>query len=506
LKAVFTSQRAATLAAFLAGALTVAGFAPFGASPLPFLTLAGLLALWQRAPSPRDGLRTGFAFGAGLFGAGVSWVYVSLHDFGLMPAPLAAGATLLFCAALALYPAAAGWGFVRLRHGARVAALIAFPALWTLAEWLRAWLFTGVPALTIGYSQTDTPLAGFAPVLGLFGVSFATALCAGLLYLVFSGSGRIRIVSAAAFMLALGFGTWLQQISWTSPQGEPFRVALLQGNIPQNLKFQAERYTATLATYRRLIAGSSARLMVLPETAIPRFLDAVDPLYLNDIAQLARERRADLIIGVPIRDEGGRYFNSVVSLGVSPTQRYDKSHLVPFGEFVPPGFGWIVKTLSIPLSDFSSGPKNPRPFALSGQLVAPDICYEDVFGEEIIRQLPAATLLVNVSNIAWFGDSLAPPQHAQIARMRAIETGRFMLRATNTGLTAIIDPRGKIVARLPQFTEGVLQGEVRGYAGASPYVRFGNYPVVLASLALFALLAVLAYQRRRAVGPARESR
>jgi len=506
LKATVTSQRAATLAAFLAGALTVAGFAPLGASPLPFLTLAVLLALWQRAPSPRDGLRTGFAFGAGLFGTGVSWVYVSLHDFGLMPAPLAAVATLLFCASLALYPAAAGWGFVRLRHGAPVAALIAFPALWTLSEWLRAWLFTGVPALTIGYTQTDTPLAGFAPVLGVFGVSFATALCAGLSYLVFSGPGKVRIMSAAGLMLALGLGALLQQIPWTSPQGEPFRVALLQGNIPQNLKFQAERYTATLATYRRLIAGSDARLIVLPETAIPRFLDAVDPLYLNDIAQLARERRADLIVGVPLRDEGGRYFNSVVSIGVSPSQRYDKSHLVPFGEFVPPGFGWIVKSLSIPLSDFSSGPKNPRPFALAGQLVAPDICYEDVFGEEIIRQLPAATLLVNVSNVAWFGDSLAPPQHAQIARMRAIETGRFMLRSTNTGLTAIIDPRGKIAAQLPQFTEGALQGEVRGYTGASPYVRFGNSPIVLSCLAMFALLALLEYRRRRAIGPAGESR
>ncbi|MGB7542380.1 MAG: apolipoprotein N-acyltransferase [Burkholderiales bacterium] len=506
MKAVFTSQRTAILAALLAGALTVAGFAPIGAIPLPFLTLAGLLALWRRAPSPRDGLRTGFAFGAGLFGTGVSWVYVSLHDYGLMPAPLAAVATLLFCVVLALYPAAAGWCFVRLRPERGVAALFAFASLWTLSEWLRGWLLTGFPWLAVGYTQTDTPLAGFAPVLGVFGVSFATALCAGLLNLVFSGSGRVRIASVAALMLALGLGALLQQISWTSPRGEPFRVALLQGNIPQELKFQAERYTATLATYRRLIAGSSAQLIVLPETAIPRFLDAVDAHYLNDIAQLARERRADLVVGVPVRDQGGRYFNSVVSIGVSPTQRYDKLHLVPFGEFVPPGFGWIVKTLSIPLSDFTSGPQNPRPLALSGQWVAPDICFEDTFGEEIVRQLPQATLLVNLSNIAWFGDSLAPAQHLQISRMRAIETGRFMLRATNTGVTAIIDPRGKVVARLPQFTEGALQGEVRGHAGASPYVRFGNTPIVLACLALLALLAALAHHRRRAVGLARESR
>jgi len=189
-------------------------------------------------------------------------------------------------------------------------------------------------------------------------------------------------------------------------------------------------------------------------------------------------------------------------VGASPTQRYDKSHLVPFGEFVPWGLSWMVRTLAVPLSDFSRGPENPRPLALGGQLVAPNICWEDAFGEEIIRQLPQATLLVNVSNVAWFGDSLAPSQHLQISRMRALETGRTMLRATNTGVTAIIDPRGRVVARLPQFTEGVLSGEVRGYGGASPYVRFGNYPIVLCCLALLAALAL----HRRRVGRAGESR
>jgi apolipoprotein N-acyltransferase len=207
---------------------------------------------------------------------------------------------------------------------------------------------------------------------------------------------------------------------------------------------------------------------------------------------------------VPIRDPDGRYFNSVVSLGASPVQRYDKAHLVPFGEFVPYGFHWIVRTLTIPLSDFSLGSEHPKPLAIAGQLVAPNICWEDAFGEEIIRQLPEATLLANVSNVAWFGDSLAPSQHLQISRMRAIETGRYMLRATNTGVTAIIDPRGKVVARLPQFTEGELQGEVQGYGGASPYVRFGNAPVVLVCLVLVASLALR--RRRRAVGVPGESR
>ena len=242
---------------------------------------------------------------------------------------------------------------------------------------------------------------------------------------------------------------------------------------------------------------------MLPETAIPRFLDSVEPEYLEDLTRIALQKRADVLLGIPIREAEGRYFNSVISLGVSPTQRYDKSHLVPFGEFVPPGLRWMVDTLSIPLSDFTAGPERAKPLALAGQLVAPDICYEDAFGEEIIRPLPAATLLVNVSNVAWFGDSLAPAQHLQIARMRSIETGRYMLRATNTGVTAIVDPRGNVVASLPQFTEGALVGEVRGYAGASPYVRFGNAPLVL--LCLVAILA-LALRRAHSVGRPQESR
>jgi apolipoprotein N-acyltransferase len=502
LKAFLQSPLAALAAALAAGALTVAAFAPLAVFPLPFLTLAGLLLVWQRAATPQAAFRTGFAFGAGLFGVGASWVYVSLHDFGMMPAPLAAIGTFAYCAILSLYPAAAGWCLARLRLDRPVSALFAFPALWTFFEWLRGWVFTGVSWLALGYSQVDSPLAGFAPVVGTYGVSFVTALCAGLLVIAVAGSGKARLAGGIALVFAFGLGQLARQIDWTSPQGTPLKVALLQGNIPQDLKFQPDRYAATLATYKRLIQASQGQLIVLPETAIPRFLDAVDPGYLRDIARIALERRADILVGVPIRDPDGRYFNSVISVGASPSQRYDKAHLVPFGEFVPPGFGWIVKTFAVPLSDFSLGSKNPKPLALAGQLVAPNICWEDAFGEEIIRQLPEATLLVNVSNVAWFGDSLAPAQHLQISRMRALEAGRAMLRATNTGVTAIIDPRGKVVARLPQFTEGILEGEVRGYAGASPYVKFGNTPIVLMCVVL---LGALVFVRRR-VGPVEESR
>jgi apolipoprotein N-acyltransferase len=498
----FLKSRPARLAAAAAGALTVAGFAPASVFLLPMLALCLLLFLWRQM-TPRAAFFIGFAFGAGVFGVGVSWVYVSLHDFGSMPAPLAAIGTFAFCAILSLYPAAVGWCLAWLRPGRFASALVAFPALWTLFEWLRGWVFTGVPWLALGYSQVDSPLAGLAPVLGVYGVSFATALCAGLLFLMIAGTRRVRIGGAVALVLALGLTQTLRQIEWTSALGEPFGVALLQGNVSQDLKFRADRYAATLAAYRRLIEASEGRLIVLPETAIPRFLDAVDPGYLKDIAQTAAGRGADVLIGVPVRDPDGRYFNSVISVGASPSQRYDKAHLVPFGEFVPWGFHWIVKTVAIPMSDFSLGRENPRPLALAGQRVAPNICWEDAFGEEIVRQLPEATLLVNVSNVAWFGDSLAPSQHLQISRMRAIETGRFMLRATNTGMTAIIDPHGKVVGRLPQFEEGVLAGKARGYSGATPYVRWGNVPIVMICLAL---VAALPFRRRRVFGAPGESR
>jgi len=501
LSAFLKSPRALVAASAAAGALSVAGFAPLAAYPLAILALWGLLLVWRSA-TPRVAFLAGFAFGAGLFGVGASWVYVSLHDFGAMPAPLAAIGTVAYCAILSLYPAGAGWCFSRLRAGGPASVVLAFPALWTLFEWWRGWMFTGVPWLALGYSQVDSPLGGFAPLVGVYGVSFVTALCAALLA-VMVGFGRARIAAGMALVFIFGVGHFLKQVEWTSPVGLPVKVSLLQGNIPQDLKFQASRYAATLALYKRMIEASDGRLIVLPETAIPRFLDAVDPRYLDDIAKTAAGRGADILFGVPVRAPGGLYYNSVVSVGTSPIQRYDKAHLVPFGEFVPYGFHWIVNTVSIPMSDFSLGTDNPKPLDLAGQKVAPNICWEDAFGEEIIRQLSEATLLVNVSNVAWFGDSLAPSQHLQISRMRAIETGRTLLRATNTGMTAIVDPHGRVVGRLPQFTEGILSGEAQGYTGATPYVRWGNPPIVVAC---FALVIALVFHRRRALRGPEESR
>src|ERR1019366_7494139 len=253
------------------------------------------------------------------------------------------------------------------------------------------------------------------------------------------------------------------------------------------MKWDEARFAATVQLYQRMSAGAPARLVILPETAIPRFLDRLDPELLRALAQTARGAGGDLIMGLPMRDATGRYYNSVLSLGTSPSQRYDKIHLVPFGEFIPPGFGWVLTVLKIPLTDFSRGSAGQAPLALAGQKIAVNICYEYAFGEEIIRFLPEATLLVNVSNVAWFGDSLAPHQHLQIAQLRALETGRTMLRATNTGMTAIIDHHGNIAGVLPEFTQGVLKGVAQGRAGATPYVRWGNAPVLVLALLLCAL-------------------
>jgi apolipoprotein N-acyltransferase len=473
-------QALAPLAAFLLGAAAVLGFAPVGLAALPAFSAAGLLWLWQDAAAPRRAAALGFAFGLGLFLAGVSWVYVSLHDYGAMPAPLAALATSLFCAVLALYPALAG--YLQARLGGPVAArqMLLIPALWVFAEWLRDWVFTGFPWLTLGYSQADSPLGGYAPITGVFGLSWLVWLCAALLLALSRAKGRSLALAALALVLGLGYA--LRQVEWTQPQGAPITVSLLQGNIAQDLKWDPLRYAATVQLYRRMAERSAARLTVLPETAIPQFLDLLDPALVRELALGARAQGGDLIIGVPLRDAPGRYYNSAISLGASPSQRYDKIHLVPFGEFIPPGFGWVLSVLKIPLSDFSRGSSTQAPLALAGQKIAVDICYEDAFGEEIIRALPEATLLVNVSNLAWFGDSLAPHQHLQIAQLRAMETGRFMLRATNSGMTAIIDHHGRIVAVLPAFTQGTLTGSAQGRGGATPYVRWGNAPLLLLAL------------------------
>lgn len=434
----------------------------------------------------------GFAFGAGLFGAGVSWVYVSLHQFGGMAAPLAAFATLVFCAVLALFPAAAGWLQARVPAPDAARACLLIPATWVLCEWMLSWIFTGFPWLALGYSAAGWPLQGYAPLGGVYVVSFVIISGAGMLRLLAAQRPRFLVM----LLLLIGAGEALRHVAWTVPAGAPVPTALLQGNIEQQMKFLPERASRILETYARLAEGTQARLVIFPETALPAFLDRIDPAYLARLDAVGKRNEGDLLVGVPYRTGRDAYHNSALSLGLSPRQIYHKVHLVPFGEFVPPGFRWTLDVLSIPLSDFSRGSFDQPPLNVAGQRVAVSICYEDVFGAEIARSLPEATLLVNMSNVAWFGDSLAPAQHLQIARLRAIETGRMHLTATNTGITAAIDRDGRVLARLEQFTEGRLEIPAQGYAGATPYVRLRDWPAVVACLLILALFTVRAKRSR----------
>ena len=488
----------APLLAAIAGATGVLGFEPVGFFPVTIGALALLAALWRRAGSAGRAAWIGFSFGIGYFVAGISWIYVSLHDFGAMAAPLAAFLTFALAAVLAAYPAIIGFVYHQAGAHTMTSTVILLPALWTLADWIRGWLFTGFPWLAVGYSQVPlSPLAGYVPVLGVYGTTYLAALSASLLIAVIDSAGTRRVQSSIAIIVIWTAGFVLQQVAWTQPVGTPVSVSLLQGNIAQDMKWRPDLVTPTLETYEKLVTESRARLIVLPETALPLFLHEVPPDYLEALASHARGNGGDVLIGMPEFTDS-EYYNSVLSFGLAPTQRYRKSHLVPFGEYIPWKllFGWFFDVVQIPLLDFGRGGADQAPLNVAGQKVAVDICYEDVFGAEIIRQLPAATLLVNVSNVAWFGRSVAPRQHLQISQARALETGRVMLRATNTGMTAIIDPQGRVQNVAPEFSTAVVQGTVQGYAGATPYVRWNDLPVLMLA-ALLTAGGWLAQRHRR---------
>jgi apolipoprotein N-acyltransferase len=496
----------ATLAALLLGAATVFGFSPFGASLLPGLTLAGVFALWQRASSPGRAFALGLAFGLGLFGAGVSWVYVALNTFGDMPTLLAALGTAGFCVYLALFPALAGWVTARTTAPNSIARLMVAAAAWTLSEGLRGWLFSGFGWLSLGYAQVATPLAGYAPIGGVLLPGFLLALTAAALTDAVTGvdaHGRRLFASAVAVAVVWASGYALTRVDWSHPVGEPATVSLVQGNIGQDLKFEPSYREKTFAIYADLVAKSRGRLIVLPESALPVFADQVPPEYVALLRSAAQRNGGDLLFGLfffeprTSVDEDDRYYNSVVTVGTATPQVYRKHHLVPFGETIPlkPVFGWfITNVLAIPLADQTPGAAYQEPFVVAGQRLAVNICYEDAFGGELARRAADATLMVNVTNDAWYGHSLAAEQHDQIAAMRALETARPMLRATNTGITSIIDHHGVERSRLPWFTRGVLEGTIAGRQGVTPYVRFGDALVV--ALALLIIAATLLLTRR----------
>ena len=494
----------ANLALLVAGAATPLAFAPLGWWPLAVISPALLFALWMFS-TPRQAAWQGGFFGAGLFGVGLYWIFISIHYHGFVNLPLSLLLTALLMAIMALYIALVGYGVARFfprNHGrfyARCKLLLVIPAAWVLGEWLRGWLFTGFPWLSLGYSQLDTPLIGFAPIIGTYGVSWLVALSAALLVAAWL-AGRRWWVYLLALVVLWGVGAGLARVQWGEPAGEPLKVTLLQGNIPQDLKWHPSVRKPTIDMYTELTRQHwDSDLIIWPESALPAFYYEVEQ-FLDDLEAEGRSHQTDLLIGLlHLEKREHLYHNSMISLGQS-RGFYHKDHLVPFTEYLPLKdiLGGIVKFMQVPMSDFSPGGSDQPLLQVAGHKVGISICFEDAFGEEVINALPEAGFLVNVSNDAWFDDSWAPPQHLQIARMRAVETHRYLLRATNTGITAVIDARGKIQARLPQFQIDALTAEIQPLQGATPYVRLGNWPVVL--LVIFAL-GWAAWRCRPAVSP-----
>lgn len=516
----------------LAGVLGVAhtqAFAPRDWWWLQILALAGLAALLFDTRRARDAAALGYAFGLGWFLSGIWWVYISMHVYGEMPAWMAAIAVLLFSGYLALYPALAAAAWHRATAPRRfdpaasadfagwfglLAAPLAFGAAWGLSEWLRGVIFTGFPWLGSGYAHTDGPLAGYAPLLGVYGIGALAAVCAAWLAALarvarpasagLPHDGRAagptarlaaRLAVPLGLAVLLGAGWLLAGRAWTEPVGAPLSVRLLQGNVPQDIKFEAAGIARSNALYRDMITAAPADLVITPETAFPLILQDMPPEIALALRQFSTATGTALLFGAAGADSPVDFTNSVFGIGpeMQGLYRYDKHHLVPFGEFIPWGFRWFVDMMKMPLGDFRRGGLAQAPLPVRGVMVAPNICYEDLFGEEIARTLRGqpqpANVLVNVTNLAWFGDTIALDQHLQISRMRALETRRPMLRSTNTGMTAVVAPDGSVPARLATFTTGALSAQVQGTRGLTPYVRVGNVPAVLGCLLVLLLVA-----------------
>ncbi len=540
----------------LLGALQTLAFVHTAWWPLPWLAVA-VLAWRVRSASALNGFVRGWSFGLGWLVAGVWWLFISMNRYGGVPAPLAGLAVLALAAALSLYlglvcafvargahaPALAAEpglndaGTVLSQRGAWAEAGV-FAALWLLAELARGVLFTGFPWVAMGYSQVDAPLALAAPWLGVYGMGALLAFGAAALVLAALSRGRLW-GPALATVLLLVAGALPWQPSFSRAAGE-LRVTLLQANVPQDQKFAADHLPQILNWVSRNLIAADADLVVAPETAVPLLpfqLDKFAPGYWEQLRNHFAQPGRAALIGVPLGQFDSGYTNSVLGLvglaaaapvaaaasaagsagpsagTLAPTNpsaamlaadyRYDKRHLVPFGEFVPWGFRWFTRVMGIPLGDFDQGEVNPASMQVAGQRVAPNICYEDLFGEELAHRFAnepeAPTIFANLSNIGWFGKTIAVNQHLNISRMRALEFERPMLRATNTGATAIIDHQGRVTAQLAPHQEGVLQGRVQGRLGLTPYARWVSYAGLwpLGGLALAAFALVVALRLRR---------
>ncbi|MFI8482465.1 apolipoprotein N-acyltransferase [Pseudomonas sp. NPDC078700] len=487
------------LISMAAGAITTFALAPFDIWPLALLSIA-LLYLGLRDLSPRKAAGRGWCYGFGLFAAGTSWVYVSIHTFGDASPLLAGLLTLGFVMGLGLFFALPAFLWARWirRPEAPLADALAFAALWVAQEAFRGWFLTGFPWLYAGYSQLDGPLTGLAPVGGVWLISFVLALTAALVVNLYALRKRPAFLAAAAVLLA---APWLSCLvlngyAWTKPAGQPQTVLSIQGNIEQSMKWDPAKLEAQLKLYRDLTLNAKPTdLVIWPETAVPVLKDQALG-YLSSMDNFASERKSALITGVPIRqpNKAGemRYYNGVTVLGQGSGD-YLKQKLVPFGEYVPlqEVLRGLIAFFNLPMSDFARGDADQPLLEAKGYRIATLICYEVVYPEFAAGLAAKSDLLLTVSNDAWFGDSIGPLQHLQMAQMRALEAGRWMIRTTNNGMTVLIDPMGKITAQLPQFKRGLLYGSVQPMQQLTPYLQFRSWPLIIVCALLFgwALLA-----------------
>ena len=461
---------------------------PLAFSPYDYPVIAILSLTWLfytiLNSTPKHAGFFGYVFGFGMFGVGVNWLHISINLFGGVNLAGALIITFILVAFLSLYPALIAFVYRRLFSNKSILSfVIIMPPLWVLGEWLRSSIFTGFPWLNVGYSQIDTSLSSLAPLLGQYGVSWFTALFSTLLVALYLTSSKVKVtLIGVLFLTWLGLNA-LSGIHWTTDKNADLSVALVQGAIPQEIKWNPEQRQKTLDLYLSLSKGyQDSQLIIWPETAIP-LLHYQAQEFLQQMASAARNQNSDYLVGIPFKDlESNKFYNGITVVG-STSDTYYKQHLVPFGEYLPLDklLRPILDLMKIPMSDFSPGSSKKPVVHAAGEVIGVSICYEDVFGEEVMLALPEATILVNLSNDAWFGDSVAPHQHLQMARMRALETGRYMLRSTNTGVSAIINEKGVITASSPQFIPHVTSDTIKTFEGLTPYARFGNWPVIIAA-------------------------
>jgi apolipoprotein N-acyltransferase len=489
--------------ALSSGALLATAFAPLSFWPLAILCPAVLMWLWQDAP-PREAARLGFWFTFATFVCGTYWLYFSVHILGHAPIWLAFFLMLGLAAIMGLYHAGLGYVVARfLPARGLVRWLLALPAAWMLLEWWRGWFLSGFSWLSLGYSQTDTWLTGYAPIAGIYGLSLLLLVSAGALVALALADLRGRLVALAVLILTWALGAALYRQAWTHPAGAPVTVAVIQGAIPEDEKWQENNRETTLSIYQSLTERVlGAQIIVWPEAAIPDLANNVVP-FLTSLSQEARAHGSSLVLGV-LRADGPddnlRVYNSVLALG-GTVAWYDKRHLVPFGEFFPvPSFvrSWM-RLMSLPYADFTRGAANQAPLPAGGLKLGATICYEDAYGASMLGVVGQADALVNITNDAWFGHSTARGQHFQIARLRAIEQGRYLVRAANDGISGVIGPNGEVIALAPEFVQYALVSKIVPMKGLTPYAYVGNYlAVILAALVLAYGLWVRNDRRARA--------